>query len=134
MPPVRDPAARARKLPCLIRSPVRARHVAADAAIADSAIATAPLASRINGSSIRGTLEIVDHRYAGNRRMGALDSLPTLKVSSAGVGSSAEKQTFVRTFSSVSLWTRRPVELAGSPSAVRRRQVPGAGRDVSWRP
>ena len=61
MPQVRDPAARARKLACLIRSPVRARHVAADAAIADSAIAAAPLASRINGSSIRGTLEIVDH-------------------------------------------------------------------------
>ena len=89
MPQVRDPAARTRKLPCLIRSPVRARHVAADAAIADSAIATAPLASRINGSSIRGNLEIVDHRYAGNRRMGALDSLPTLKVSTAGVCSSA---------------------------------------------
>jgi hypothetical protein len=61
MPPDRDPAARARKLACLIRSPVRARHVAADAAIADSAIATAPLASRITGSTVRGALEMVDH-------------------------------------------------------------------------
>ena len=61
MPQVRDPAARARKLPCLIRSPVRAQHGAADAAIADSAIAMAPLASRINSSSDRGALEMVDH-------------------------------------------------------------------------
>ena len=60
MPPVRDPAARARKLACLICSPVRARHVAADAAITDSAIATAPLASRINASSDRGALEMAN--------------------------------------------------------------------------
>jgi len=61
MPPVRDRDARVRKLARPIRSPVRARHVAADAAIADSAIATSPRASRINGSSIRGALEMVHH-------------------------------------------------------------------------